>query len=142
MSVSVIHLTRNGQTGPELAALTLKKLGYEDGYTLVQTLPNRSLFPMSIDANNASPLGAALKTLAQVQLEAVDLHTFPTAVQVTELTDDSGRRHVLRDQLPYYAVAAFDAYRDAFVSNHEDSAADLRCESTIPADVWANFLAA
>lgn len=136
MSVSVIHLTRNGLSGSELAAFTLEKVGYEQDYSLVQTLPNRALFPMSIDADSASPLGAALKSVSQVQLEAVDLHTFPTAFQVTELTDDSGRRHVLRNQLPYYAVAAFDAYRDAFASNHEDS------ESLVPVDEWANFLAA
>ena len=142
LSLSVIHLTRNGLGGRELAAFTLQKVGYEDNYTLVQALPNRSLFPMQIDADSAVPLGAALKAVGQVQVEAIDLNIVPRSVKTSALTDDSGRRHVLRDQLPYYAVAAFDAYRDAFVSNHEDSAADLRCESTIPADVWANFLAA
>lgn len=142
LSLSVLHLTRNGLSGPELAELTLKKVGYEDGYTLTQSLPNRSLFPMHIAADSAVPLGAALKAVAQVQLESIDLHTLPTAVQVTALTDDNRRRHVLREQIPYFALAAFDAYSDAFASNPEDSAASLRSESLVPADVWANFLAA
>lgn len=142
LAVTVIHLTRNGLNGTELAAFTLKKVGYEDNYTLVQSLPNRSLFPMSIDADSAVPLGAALKAVAQVQLESVDLHALPMPVQVTALTDDNRRRHVLREQIPYFALAAFDVFSTAFASSREGSAADLRCESTIPADVWANFLAA
>ena len=142
LSVSVLHMTRNGHTGPELVALKLKKVGIEDGYTLTQTLPNRAQFPMDIDADSAVPLGAALKALAQVQLEAVDLQSYPVAVRVPELTDDSGQRHVLRDQLPYYAVAAFDAYSALQASSHRNIEASLRSESLVAADAWANFLAA
>jgi hypothetical protein len=142
LSVSVIHLTRNGLSGPEIASFTLKKVGYEQDYSLVQTLPNRALFPMSIDADSASPLGAALKSVSQVQLEAVDLHTFPEPAPVSVLTDEAGRRHLLREQLPHFALTAFDAYNAAFASNHEDSAASLRSESLVPADEWACFLAA
>jgi hypothetical protein len=142
LSLSVTHLTRNGLSGPEIAALTLKKIGYEAGYTLTQALPNRSRFPMQIDAGSAVPLGAALKALAQVQLEAVDLHAFPKAVRASALTDESGRRSFLREQLPYYAVAAFDAYRDAYAAHFGNSAASQRNESLTLASDWDNFLAA
>ncbi len=142
LDLFVAHLTSEGATGSQLASLSLKKIGHDDRYTLTQTLPNRALFPMSIDAESAAPLGVALKTLVQVQVEAVDLHNHPVAVKVPAFIDESGRRNLLREQLPYYAVTAFDAYSAAFASNYGDNAARLRSESLVQADEWANFLAA
>jgi hypothetical protein len=142
LTLSVLHLTRDGQAGPGLGALTLKKVGYDDGYTLTQSLPNRSLFPMHIAAESAVPLGAALKAVAQVQVEGVDLHNHPVAVQVPAFTDDNRRRHVLREQIPYFALAAFDAYSTAHTTSLKNVVSPIGSESLVPADDWTNFLAA
>ena len=133
LSLTVSHLTRDGLKGPALASLALEKVGYGDDYTLTQSLPNRARFPMKIDTWSAVPLGAALKAVAQVQLENVDLHTVPVAVQVPALTDDNGRRHVLREDIPHFAVPAFEAYKP--------NSTDLP-QSLVPAAAWADFLAA
>lgn len=108
--LSVYHLTSDGLTGSQLASLSLKKIGLHDEYSLAQQLPNRAMFPMHIDEWSAVPLGAAIKAVAQAQVESVDLHTLPVALTQEFLSDASGERKILRDQLPHYATAAFDAY--------------------------------
>lgn len=142
LNLSVQHLTKNGLSGTTLASLTLAKVGYEEGYRLQQSLPNGSLFNMEIDAWSAIPLGAALKAVAQVQLESIDLHTAPVAVQVSALTATDGRRHVLREHIPYFALPAFDAYRKEFSSCPNPSAGNPYDELLIPVHEWTNFLVA
>jgi hypothetical protein len=133
MSLTVSHLTRASQKGPALASLALEKVGYGDDYTLTQSLPNRARFPMKIDTWSAVPLGAAAKAVAQVLTEPVDLHAFPVPNPMAAVTDAHGQRHVLREQIPYFAKPAFDAYKP--------NSTDLP-QSLVPAAAWADFLAA
>lgn len=136
LNLSVLRLTRGGLCGPELASLSLQKTGYEDSYTLKQSSPNRALFPMEIDAWSAVPLGAALKAVAQVQLEAVDLHRFPDAPSLNVLTDGEGVEQIVLEQIPHYASSSFETYRARSKSDrHFD-------EVLAPARDWLDFLAA
>lgn len=136
MGLSVLHLMRNGLTGPELAALSLTKTGYDNGYRLTQSLPNRARFPMEIDAGSAVPLGAALKAVAQAQLEDIDLHRLPEAPTLTVLTDANGAGQIVRELIPYYACSTFDAYRAG------STPAGRGDEVLVPARDWRDFLAA
>jgi hypothetical protein len=142
LNLSVQHLTKNGLSGTMLASFALAKVGYEEGYRLRQSLPNKSLFNVEIDAWSSIPLGAALKAVAQVQLESIDLHTAPTPVKVSALTASDGQRHVLREHIPYFALAAFEAYRKEFHPCRNTSANSRYDELLIPAHEWTNFLAA
>lgn len=142
LNLSVQHLTKNGLSGTMLASFALAKVGYEEEYRLRQSLPNKSLFNVEIDVWSAIPLGAALKAVAQVQLESIDLHTAPTAVKVSVLTASDGRRHVLREHIPHFALPAFEAYRKEFHPSRNTSANSRYDELLIPAHEWTNFLAA
>lgn len=136
LDLVVLHLTQDGLTGTELASLSLKKVGYEDEYLLEQTLPNRSRFPMFIDAWSSIPLGAAVKAVAQVQVEAINLHKLPICAAPARFLDGDGGGKYLREQLPYYAVAAFDIYRKS-ISIDGDVSSPL-----VPASDWEKFLVA
>lgn len=133
MSLSVVHLNQRNVTGVELASLSLEKVGIDDGYVLIQQLPNRARFPMHIDAWSAIPLGAAAKAVAQALTEPVDLHAIPVPNPMAAVIDVHGQRHVLREQLPHFAVPAFNAYKP--------NSTDLP-QSLVPAAAWADFLAA
>jgi len=136
LDLAVLHLTQDGLTSTELASLSLKKVGYEDEYLLEQSSPNRARFPMLIDAWSSIPLGAAVKAVAQVQVEAINLHKLPVYAAPARFIDGDGAEKYLREQLPYYAVEAFDIYRKN-ISFDGDVPTSL-----VPARDWANFLAA
>jgi hypothetical protein len=136
LSLTVSHLTRDGLKGSTLSSLTLEKVGYEDDYTLTQSLPNRARFPMKIDTWSAVPLGAALKALAQAQLEAVDLHQIPPAPTLDVLTDAHGVGQIVREHIPYYADSSFETFRARLPSISRSDGA------LVPANHWRDFLTA
>lgn len=134
--LSVIHLTSDGMTGSQLASLSLKKVGLEEDYSFRQQLPNRAMFKMQVDEWSAVPLGAAIKAVAQAQVEPVDLHTTPAALTPEVLSGASGEQKILRDQLPYYVDAAFDAYRARNAVHGRPT------DSLVPAQHWSDFVSA
>ena len=136
VDLSVVHLTSDKLAGSPLASLSLKKIGFDDKYSLLQQLPNRAMFPMQLDERSAVPLGAAIKAVSQVQVESVDLLIFPAALTPEILSGAGGDRKILRDQLPYYAIAAFDAYRARKAQQGHMT------DSFVPAQHWSDFVSA
>jgi hypothetical protein len=136
MSLTIQHRTRESLSEVELGSLSLSKTGYEEGYQLTLSSPNRARFSMEIDSWSAVPLGAALKAVAQVQLEAIDLHRFPKAPIFKTLTDGNGVGQILREEIPYYADSSFKTFRARFPSISRSDGA------LVPANHWRDFLTA
>ncbi|WP_332853647.1 hypothetical protein [Duganella sp. S19_KUP01_CR8] len=136
LSLSVVPLSQNPTNGSPLAVLSLKKVGLDDGFCFVQSLPNRAMLSMSIDHRSAVPLEVAVKVVEAAQLETVDLRSIPRSVSQQLLTDRNGQTQILREQIPYYAVAPFDAFRA------ERSLRSNLTDALVPVEHWRTFLSA
>lgn len=141
LDVSVKLLGEDENSCVELAALSLTQSHEVEGqYAMAQSLPdNMHGDLLHLRHWTSFPLSVAFSALAksQSQLTYVDLQRWPDALKPAQLTDEIGRRFVLRDQVPAYALRAFDARRPNLrLLNASDSAA------LIPAAAWQNFLTA
>ena len=97
----------------------------------IRTLDVRSL--------SAGPINAALAALLAIHTPAVDFDEHPAALELDVVTDRSGVRYVLHEQIPAYAREAFDAFRNRF---RLASCGAIKSSTLALARDWELFIAA
>jgi hypothetical protein len=138
MDVTIRHHHNDDDHGVVLMTLSFIRRPELDGLCAVnQTAPGWAYWPMSIDDFHAVPFAVALKVIAQVQHAQFNLHELPSPPSVCPHTDSEGKRYVLREEIPYYALPALDM----LIRQYPQEESPVEAEH-IAARCWNDFLMA
>lgn len=139
IKLSVSGFDAQGETGVELISLDLIRRDEWDRFVLRQYTPTLSATRFDLDFFRGPALVAAFKAVRAIQPINIDMRTMPAVQPVDVVTDSSGVRYVLREQIPSYAQAAFDAFSRRF---RLASCGSIRSTTLALARDWEQFIAA
>ncbi|MBA5686347.1 hypothetical protein [Rugamonas apoptosis] len=139
LELSIVGVDACGETDVRLGhlTLTLPRATYYDSFRLNQTVPESRSLPVRV--MHAVPIDAALSALRAIQQDVMDIEEPPCASNLDVVTDSSGVRYVLREQIPSYAQAAFDAFSRRF---RLASCGSIKSKALVHARDWEHFVAA
>ncbi|MYN45991.1 hypothetical protein GTP23_13125 [Pseudoduganella sp. FT93W] len=139
IKLSVAGFDARGETGVELVSLDLIRRDQWNRFVLRQYTPTLSATRFDLDFFNGNALAAAFKAVRAIQPVNIDMRTMPATQPVDVVIDTSGIRYVLREQIPSYALEAFDAFSRRF---RLASCGSIKSKALVHARDWEQFVAA